>query len=77
MCRSLKMNVLFLKPGLQKFHRAKMPGADIPERSAGLPVGPHHQQGFAPRGPAKGAGFLLEVLISAGTIPIVWFVSGD
>lgn len=62
MCRPLKMNVLLLKLELQKFFRAKMPGANIPERFAGLPVSRHHQQEFAPRGPAEGAGFLLEVL---------------
>ena len=57
MCSPLKMNALFLKLGLQKFCKAKMPGVDIPEGFAGLPVGRHHQQGFAPRGPAAGAGF--------------------
>lgn len=62
MCSPLKMNVLFLKLGLQKFCKAKMPGVDVPEGFADLPVGRHHQQGFAPRGPVAGAGFLLEVL---------------
>lgn len=76
MFRPLQMNVVFLKQGLQKH---SMWGEDaIPERFAGLPVGRHHLQGFAPRGPDARAGFLSGTqTLSAGTTPTVWFVFGS